>query len=46
MYDLVFKHDNLSKKDIEKLKNEAYNKCYLNKNWIKKYFNARRNLPH
>ena len=46
MYDLVFKHDNLSKEDIEKLKNEAYNKCYLNKNWIKKYFNARRNLPH
>jgi len=46
MYDLVFKHDNLSKKDIEKLKNEAYQKCYLNKNWIKKYFNARNNLPH
>ena len=46
MYDLVFKHDNLSKKDIEKLKNEAYQKCYLNKNWIKKYFNARHNLPH
>ena len=46
MYDLVFKHDNLSKKDIEKLKNEAYQKCYLNKNWIKKYFNARSTLPH
>ena len=46
MYDLVFKHDNLSKKDIENLKNEAYQKCYLNKNWIKKYFNARSTLPH
>ena len=46
MYDLVFKHDNLSKKDIENLKNEAYQKCYLNKNWIKKYFNARNTLPH
>ena len=46
MYDLVFKHDNLSKKDIENLKNEAYQKCYLNKNCIKKYINARSNLPH
>ena len=46
MYDLVFKHDNLSKDDIEKLKNEAYKKCYLNTNWIKKYFHARSSLPH
>ena len=46
MYDLVFKHDNLSKDDIEKLKNEAYQKCYLNPNWIKKYFHARNSLPH
>ena len=46
MYDLVFKHDNLSKDDIEKLKNEAYQKCYLNPKWIKKYFHARNSLPH
>ena len=36
MYDLIFKHDNLSPRDIEKLKNTAYQKCYLNKNWIVK----------
>ena len=46
MYDLVFKHDSLSVNDIEKLKNEAYTKCYLNRNWLKKYFNARKTLPH
>ena len=46
MYNLIFKHTNLSFKDIEKLKNEAYTKCYLNPNWIKKYFKARRSLPH
>jgi len=46
MYDLIFKHDNLSPRDIEKLKNTAYQKCYLNKNWIVKYLSARRTLPH
>ena len=46
MYDLIFKHKNLSPEDIEMLKNEAYTKCYLNKNWVKKYFFARTSLPH
>ena len=46
MYNLIFRHKNLSIKDIEDLKNEAYRKCYLNPNWIRKYFNARRSLPH
>jgi len=46
MYDLIFRHNNLSKEDIEKLKNEAYQKCYLNPKWIKKYIKARSSLPH
>ena len=46
MYDLIFKHNNLSKEDIEKLKNEAYQKCYLNPKWITKYIKARSSLPH
>ena len=46
MYDLIFSHSNLSAKDIENLKNEAYKKCYLNISWIKKYFSFRASLPH
>jgi len=46
MYDLIFRHNNLSKEDIEKLKNEAYQKCYLNPKWITKYIKARSSLPH
>ena len=46
MYDLVFNHSNLTVKDIENLKNEAYQKCYLSISWLKKYFNLKASLPH
>ena len=37
---LVFKHDNLSEKNIEKYLSKAYTKYYLNFKWLFKYFKS------